>query len=162
MQKAFVTLVFTGIGLLIGFWFYPQTSAEQAFDDFLTVETKESYLVMPLCKAGKTVVPLVAEKIKDKDLEKRTYAISFLGSGDYKEALPTLEMIAKDESEIKGYRANSLESIYLIDESKGKSLAEKYKQRNDYLGEVSREILKKKNYKKFKKETQYEICHPTD
>jgi hypothetical protein len=162
MKKRISILFLVGVGLLLGYWLYPKTTEEKAFNDFLTTSHKESYIVLPLCSAGEKVVPLVIEKIKNKDLERRRYALTFLGTSDYYQALPVLEKTVEDESEVEIFRGDALESIYLIDESKGLRLAKNYKQTNDFLGTISKEILKKKNYAEFKKKTQNDICHPTD
>jgi hypothetical protein len=134
----------------------PQTP-ENAFNEFLTHETKESYLVQPLCNAGEKVVPLVIEKIKDKDLQRRRYAIGFLGSGNYRQALPVLEKILGDESEQDLFRGDALKSIYLIDLNLGKSLSGKYREREDFLGRIAGELLQGRAGTK-----REEICNPTD
>ncbi len=156
MKKATIILIIAGICLFLGYWFYPQTLEEQAFNEFLTIKTKAPFVVVPLCNAGKKVVPLVIERVKDKNLESRRWAIRFLGSGDYLQAIPVLENIVKDKSEMDYIRGEALYSIYFIDKSLGKRLANSYQNRSDTLGEVANEIIQNKTF--FKRE---EICNPT-
>ena len=139
-----------------------KSDTEVAFDEFLNTPHKESYIVVPLCIAGESVVPVVTEKIKSKKMERRTYAIGFLGTTESKSSISVLQKILMDETEMIGYRAGSLESIYLLDEKLGQELALKYQNRNDYLGETANEVMAIENYVVHKKQYKEMICHPTD
>ena len=161
MKKASIFLILTGVLLFLGYWFYPQTPEEKAFNEFLTTQHKESWIVAPLCSAGEKVVPLVLQKIQNRYMERRVYAIGFLGSGEYQQAIPVLEKLANDKYEKVSIRANSLEAIFLIKESKGRELAGKYKNNTDYLGEMANKILSVEDYREFK-EKQYDVCNITD
>lgn len=139
-----------------------QLSPEDAVNEFMTHKTKESYLTIPLCDAGEKVVPLLTEKIKDKNMERRRYAIGFLGVTENKLPLTTLEKIIEDETDNEFFRADSLQSAYLLDEKLGKELANKYQSRTDFLGEVAKEIIKVKDHSAYKKEQRELICNPND
>jgi hypothetical protein len=45
-------------------------------------------------------------------MPRRRYALSFLGEGNYSQALPALEAIALDETEKNYFRADALKAIY--------------------------------------------------
>lgn len=137
-------------------------SPEGAINEFLTHETKESFLTLPLCKAGEKVVPLLTEKIKDKNMKRRRYAIGFLGITESRLPVPVLEQIAKDETEDALYRGDALEALYLLDENLGEMLAGNYQNRTDFLGRIAKEILQIKNHAVYKKEQQELICNPKD
>lgn len=139
-----------------------KSEPEVAFDKFLNNQHKKSFLVLPLCSAGESVVPIVTQKIKNKNMERRTYAIGFLGTTESKVPLPVLKAILEDESEKIGYRANSLKSVYLIDEETGKNLALKYKNQDDYIGKTANEIIRVENHSDYKKERKKMICSPND
>lgn len=139
-----------------------QQSSENALNEFLTHQTKESYLAIPLCNAGEKVVPLLTEKVKDKNLKRRRYAIGFLGVTESKLPVSVLEKIVKDETDNEFYRGDSLQSLYLLDESLGKTLANNYQNMADYLGETAREIMQVKNHSIYKKERRELICNPND
>lgn len=139
-----------------------QQSPEDAVNEFMTHKTKESYLTIPLCDAGEKVVPLLTEKIKDKNMERRRYAIGFLGATENKLPLTTLEKIIEDETDNEFFRADSLQSAYLLDEKLGKELANKYQSRTDFLGEVAKEIIKVKDHSAYKKKQRELICNPND
>ena len=101
----------------------------------------EDTLMDPLILAGERVVPLVLDKVKDKNMPRRRYAISFLGNGAYKQALPALEGVLQDSTEQDYFRGDALRSIYQIDQSQGMRYAGTYKDEPGNLGKVSRDIL---------------------
>lgn len=138
---------------------------EAAFYEFQTTHHKESYIVLPLCIAGESVVPLVAEKIKSKDLDRRLYAIVFLGTVESKEPIPVLQQIAEDESDNVFFRSNALNSLYMLDEKSGVELATTFKERDDFLGEEAARILNMRDvhdYEKIREAYKTDVCHPTD
>ncbi|HEY3039305.1 MAG TPA: hypothetical protein VGJ66_11240 [Pyrinomonadaceae bacterium] len=95
----------------------------------------------PLILAGDKVVPLVLKQVKDKNMRRRRYAIGFLGNGSYKQALQSLETILQDATEEDYFRGDALQSIYMIDEFRGRELAKRYTDRQDYLGEIARRVI---------------------
>jgi len=99
----------------------------------------------PLIKAGSAVVPLVLKEVKNKNMPRRRYAIAFLGNGSYREALPVLEAILNDPTEEDYIRGDALQSIYMIDQVRSKEFAQTYGKNEDYLGDVSRRIIKGDN-----------------
>ena len=139
-----------------------KSGAQSAFDEFMTTEHKESFIVAPLCGAGESVVPIVTEHIKDKNMERRLYAILFLGTTESKLSVPILQNIVQDETETPGYRSNALQSVYLLDENLGRKLAQNYQSRTDHLGKAAQEILQLKNHSDYKKRQKESICHPND
>jgi len=118
-----------------------QIPPENALKRFYDSNGPEDTLMDPLILAGDGVVPLVLKEIKNKEMPRRRYAIGFLGNGSYKEALPELETVLHDSTEKDYFRGDALQSIYMIDESKGRKLAEEWKDEQDYLGEISRRVL---------------------
>lgn len=135
---------------------------EHAFRDFQTIETKESYLVGPLCKAGEGVIPLVMVRVKNKELDRRRYAIGFLGTAMTHSPVTVLEPILRDVSESEYIRGDALEAIYLLNEKKGIDLAVEFQQRDDFLGRVSKQIATRQEHKMFRTKARHKICHPTD
>lgn len=67
------------------------------------------------------MVPTICEAVKNKDMKRRRYAIGALGYINDRAALPTLEAILSDESEIDYFRGDALHSIYQIDRKRGLS-----------------------------------------
>lgn len=118
-----------------------QIPPEDALKRFYDNEGPEDTLMDPLILAGETVVPFVMKEVKNKDMRRRRYAIGFLGNGSYKDALPVLEAILHDPAEEDYFRGDALQSVYMIDESKGRGLAQKYKDSQNYLGETSRRVI---------------------
>jgi hypothetical protein len=114
---------------------------EVALKRFYENNGPEDTLMDPLILAGDGVVPLVLNEVKNKNMPRRRYAIGFLGNGSYKEALPDLEAILQDSAEEDYFRGDALQSIYMIDESRGKELAQNYQGGQNYLGEISRRII---------------------
>lgn len=117
-----------------------QIPPEEALKRFYESDGPEDTLMDPLILAGDSVVPLVLKEVKNKSMPRRRYAIGFLGNGSYKEALPNLEGILQDPLEEDYFRGDALQSIYMIDESRGKGLAQKYEDHQNYLGEIARRV----------------------
>jgi hypothetical protein len=69
----------------------------------------------PLRRAGQAVVPLVIAELPNRSMPRRRYALSFLGDGGYREALPALEVIARDMTELDYFRGDALLAISKID-----------------------------------------------
>ena len=139
LSKFFLCFIIA-ISLIGGCHLVPGTP-EAAFHEFQTTQHKESWIVAPLCAAGEMVVPLVTEKIKDKNLDRRIYGIGFLGTTETKIPMDTLEAIVMDETETEGFRSTALESLFLVDETRGRAVALKFIERSDYLGKAAKEVL---------------------
>jgi hypothetical protein len=119
---------------------------ETALEKFYSYDGAEDQLMEPLILAGDKVVPLVIEKVKDKNMPRRRYAIAFLGNGSYQQALPVLQEILQDRTEKDYFRGDALQSIYRIDESLGLNLAQKYKSEGGYVGDIANDLLGEKKY----------------
>lgn len=118
-----------------------QLSPEAALEAFYKNNGPEDTLMDPLILAGERVVPLVTKEVKNKEMPRRRYAIAFLGNGSYREALPVLQTIVQDSSEADYFRGDALISIYQIDETLGRELAQKYNGEENALGNVSNRVL---------------------
>src|SRR5262249_34357032 len=106
----------------------------------------EDMLMDPLILAGDKVVPLVIEAVKNKEMERRRYAIAFLGNGSYKQAIPVLEEILGDASEKDYVRGDALQSIYQIDDALGLHYAQEHQDSLDSLGQRAKDILSGRDY----------------
>jgi hypothetical protein len=121
-------------------------SPEVALGKFYSYDRAEDQLMDPLILAGDKVVPLVIEKVKDKNMSRRRYAIGFLGNGSYREALPVLQGILQDKTEKNYFRGDALQSIYRIDENLGLNLAQQYKNEGSFVGNIANDLLGEKKY----------------
>jgi len=108
---------------------------------FYSNQGPEETLMDPLILEGESVVPLVIEKVKDQKMLRRRYAIGFLGNGSYKQALPVLQTILQDNSELDYFRGDALHSIYQIDEAAALKYAQSYRNETNYLGQVAQDLL---------------------
>ena len=112
-----------------------------ALAEFYVHDGAEDQLMDPLILAGDKVVPLVIERVKDKDMPRRRYAIAFLGNGSYRQALPVLQQILQDSTEADYYRGDALQSIYQIDPRLGTTYAQNYQTGIDYVGSIAKGII---------------------
>lgn len=102
-------------------------SPEDAMDRFLNdYSLAEDQIMDPLILAGKGVVPKIIKAVSDKNMNRRRYAISFLGYSRDRKALPLLKKIVSDRKEEVYFRQDSLLAIYKIEESEAKSLAKQF------------------------------------
>jgi hypothetical protein len=116
-------------------------SPQAALEEFYTHEGAEDTLMDPLIVAGEDVVPLVVERVKDRDMPRRRYAIGFLGNGGYRQALPVLREILADGTEKDYFRGDALHAIYMIDETLGRELARKHLGETNHVGWIAKSIL---------------------
>lgn len=121
-------------------WLSPEQILQLFHSDTATVF--ENMLMDPLILGGKKVVPLVISEVQRRDMPRRRYAIGFLGNGSHGEAVPILKKILEDETEKDYIRGDALIAIYQIDISLGKKEAGLYIARQDYLGEIARQVTK--------------------
>lgn len=138
------------VAALVGLWWAvaegPLRNPHDALSDFYEAKDRaEDQLIDPLILAGRDVVPLVIEELPNKEMRLRRYAIGFLGNGRYTQALPCLEAILQDESEIDYFRADALEAIYQISPARAKELAPRYVSGQELLGKVAQDIVAGKN-----------------
>jgi hypothetical protein len=117
-------------------------SPDQVMQDFhATRQRPEESLIDPLILHSGIVAPVVIQEIKNPQMDKRRYAILFLGHDRIKEALPVLRAILADETERVYFRADALESIFQIDNKEGLDLAHKFLGADAYLGRTARRLL---------------------
>lgn len=101
----------------------------------------EDMLMDPLILHSDTVKHAVIEGVKNPKMQKRRYAIAFLGVARVNDALPALRRILADNEEEEYFRGDALTSIYQIARDEGISLAKRYKGRGDYLGRTARQVI---------------------
>jgi HEAT repeat protein len=102
----------------------PYPDPEAALAAFYGGEPRpECMQAAPLRQEGRRGVPLVVRELPNKAMPRRRYAIAFLGDGRYEEALPILERLLADTTEIEYFRADALLAIYQIAPVRARELA---------------------------------------
>ena len=139
---------------LAGGWLfrYSFRDPQAALLDFCEAKGRANDQLMdPLILCGRKVVPLVLDALRDPDMPRRGYAIRFLGHRSYREAIPVLEEILNNDTEVIYFRAAALRSLYLIDHELGQAHAKRFVDRgdpddrfpdNDFLAVTSKDILR--------------------
>jgi hypothetical protein len=107
---------------------------------FYTDEPHESELPAPLVAAGPKMTAAICDAVVHKDMMYRRYAIAALGIVHDRRAIPTLETIMRDESELDYFRGDALQSLFRIDRGLGRRHAKQYAGAPDYLQMVARAI----------------------
>lgn len=82
---------------------------------FINQSTMEGQLTKPILEAGYEIGPILTEKIADKEMKYRRYAIGGLEKIKYKPATPTLTKILLDKSELNEFRADAYEALTTFD-----------------------------------------------
>ena len=116
---------------------------ERAWQAFYGEADHEPELDDPLIAAGAKMALPICEAIAHKDMKRRRYAIGALGFIAAPAAMPCLEAILKDKTEIDYFRGDALKSIYQIDHALGRKYAAEYQNDADYLKMVADAIFKK-------------------
>lgn len=133
-----VGILFALIAILV----FIRPTVDEVMNDFHMAKNRaEDMLMDPLILHTNLVKNRVIEDIKNPAMDKRRYAIGFLGNERIVEALPVLREILSNEKEKDYMRSDALESIYLINKKEGILLCEKYKDRKDNLGLTARDIV---------------------
>ncbi|MFY9292399.1 MAG: hypothetical protein WAP03_17140 [Methylorubrum rhodinum] len=121
----------------------PFSSPDDALAAFYSEDPgMECMTAAPLHQAGKAVAPLVISELPNRAMPRRRYAIGFLGEKGYREALPILEKIARDSTELDYIRGDALIAISQIDidfaRKVASQLADLTKHLDDIVQAVSR------------------------
>lgn len=114
-----------------------------AWETFYVKADHEPEIDDPLIAKGGPMVPAICEAIRHKDMKRRRYAIGALGYIRDRAALPTLESILADESEIDYFRGDALHSIYLIDRKLGLARASLYRAQTNTLGQYANAVVRR-------------------
>jgi hypothetical protein len=105
----------------------------KAWHAFYDLGDHEPELDDPLILAGPAMAPYICVAVSHKDMKLRRYAISALGYIRDPSALACLEPILKDSQELDYFRGDALQSIFMIDNALGESLAREFGTDNSYL-----------------------------
>ncbi len=127
--------------LLVMWGLYSATrpSEDEVMEDFHASEGRaEDMLMDPLIRNSEIAAPAVIREVRDPEMNHRRYAIGFLGNERLHEALPVLRTILANNAEEDYYRADALESIFMINKGEGLALAARYAQANGLLGHVAK------------------------
>jgi HEAT repeat protein len=124
-------------------------SHAEVWRKFYTEADHEPTIDDPLIEAGPKMVPAICEAVHHKDMKLRRYAIGALGYIGDPRALPTLEAILNDDSEIDYFRGDALHSIYLIDRARGVSLGKRHLSREDTLGIYAKAVVAEESWLRY-------------
>jgi hypothetical protein len=108
----------------------------------------------PLIGAGKSMTLAICEAIRNRDMKYRRYAIGALGYIADRRALPVLDSLLANQSELEYFRSDALHAIYQIDDSLGTTYAARFSNLKNTLGLIARAILKREAWLKEPTEEQ--------
>lgn len=113
-----------------------EKEAQTVLNDFYNDNVPESIIDRQLLNAGRAIVPYVITEIQQKDIPRRRYAIGALGKIGDRRALPVLEKLLDDDSEMFYFRHDALIAIWHIDRNLGDELAKKYSGKIDGIDRI--------------------------
>ena len=113
-----------------------------AWHQFYDLGDHEPDLDDPLIRRGSQMVPAICAAVAYKDMKYRRYALSALGYIRDPGALPCLEHILKDTSELEYFRGDALVAIYSINSRLGAHYIAQYRDDNSHLQMISDLISK--------------------
>ena len=94
----------------------------------------EEYIQEPILNAGYQIGPILTEKIADREMKYRRYAITGLEKLKYKPATTTLTKILLDKNEIDVFRADALLVLTTFDTDETRKIVSTFReQANDTL-----------------------------
>lgn len=113
---------------------------EVALARFYANQEPECTLKFPLYAGTPGVIPLVIQAIRDPQMPKRRYAISYLGEVGAVDATGELLVILENDSEQDYFRADALEALQAIDPDRARKLAPRYVGGPGLLGVFAKDI----------------------
>ena len=111
---------------------------------FQNQSVAEGYIIRPIEEAGYQIGPILTEKIKDKEMESRVYAMLGLQNIAYEPATQTMTQILLDSSESVIYRANAYEFLRTVETDESKKLLEEY--RTNVTASTEKEVVRLGEY----------------
>lgn len=109
-EKYRIAWTAAGICIMLYFIVTPLVNKKCAYPYyvvFVNQTTVESALENPIIEAGYNIGPILTDKIKNKEMKMRRYAIDGLGKIKYKPATETLKLILFDKTEQDYVRADA-------------------------------------------------------
>jgi hypothetical protein len=115
----------------------------RAWQQFYVEADHEPEIDDPLIAQGAKMVPAICEAVAHRSMKRRRYAIGALGYIGDRGAIPTLERVFLDPTEIYYFRSDALEAIYRLDREVGRTLASKVSPTDDELvRETAKAVLR--------------------
>lgn len=105
-----------------------KTCAFHYYAVFQNQSVAEEYIVRPIEEAGYDIGPILKEKIKDKDMKYRVYAMLGLQIIKYEPATQTMAGILLDNSESVICRANAYEFLLTVKTDESLKIIEEYRE----------------------------------
>jgi hypothetical protein len=118
--------------------------AFQYYSVFHNQSVAEGYIVDPIKEAGYEIGPILTEKIKDKEMKYRVYAMLGLQNLNYEPATETMKQILFDSSENVIYRANAYEFLLTVKTNDSKKIIEEY--RTNATDSINKEVVRLGEY----------------
>ena len=118
--------------------------AFQYYSVFQNQSVAEGYIVRPIEEAGYEIGPILTEKIEDKEMKCRVYAMLGLQNLNYEPATETMTKILHDNSESISYRANAYEFLRVVETEDSKKVIEEY--RKVATDSIPKEVMRLGDY----------------
>lgn len=87
----------------------------------------EEYIIRPIEDADYEIGQILTEKIKDKEMKSRRYAILGLQRIDYQPATELMGKILFDNTELEVYRADAYATLRIFNNDKGNELLNRFR-----------------------------------
>ncbi len=104
----------------------------------------EGYIVRPIEEAGYKIGPILTEKIKDKEMKSRRYAILGLQRIEYQPATDLMGEILFDKSELEVFRADAYETLKTFENEISSKLIREF--RNQVKDSTENKVVKLGEY----------------
>jgi hypothetical protein len=138
LRRNYKTTAITGLLTTIFYFAVGQIVDKKCAFHYYTVfhnqSVTEEYIQEPILNAGSQIGPILIEKIADKEMKYRRYAIGGLEKLKYNPAIPTLTQILLDKSEIDVFRADAFQALTTFDTYETRKIISTFRQQaNDTL-----------------------------
>ncbi len=117
--------------------------ASHYYSVFINQSTKEDLLTRPIKEAGYYIGPILTEKIADREMKYRIYAIGGLKEIKYKPATSVLAKILIDKTEYIEFRAAAYEILSYFDTDETRKILNNYREQSD---SIDNKVIELGNY----------------
>jgi hypothetical protein len=131
IRRNFMMVRIYGILTILFYLLIGQIIQKKCAPDYYTVflnqSTSEDLLERPIKEAGYHIGAILTKDISNKEMKYRRYAIAALGQIKFKPAIPALNEILNDRTELDYVRADALETLMLFHSKESKRIIKEFK-----------------------------------
>jgi len=126
-RTSLIAFTLTVVLYFVAGYVVDKSCASAYYRIFMNQSVSEEYITRPLLEGGYQVGYIVMENLPEKEMKNRRYAIGAIGELKFKPAIPILQQILSDKTELDVFRADAFEALQKIGTMQSKEIAEGFR-----------------------------------